>query len=203
MAGNPLHCVLNQYLYKLGGGQSQVTNVQTSAGICPVVDITRNLCHLADGNDIGCNAIRECDDLTGATHGEYRLPGGPSGNVNMPILTVGQQLALATNSPQPISDKALQIVQAAQAAGGAVIPVGYFTPAATTVVNSNAAPAAQVAAASSNAPSQSVVGSGSGSSNAPMASIASFMSGMSTAELTMLVLGIAGVFLLPKLLGGR
>lgn len=92
MAGSPPHCTLTRFV------DLNMPDVKM-IGQCPVQDLSRNLCMLSNGNQIGCNALRECDSLTGATHFEYGLPGGPTGNVNMPVMPEGTPIAPATNAP--------------------------------------------------------------------------------------------------------
>jgi hypothetical protein len=88
MFGNPPHCTQEQFV------NTNMPDVQM-IGACPVQDLSRNMCMLANGNQVGCNTIRECDSLTGARHGEYGLP-SPTGNVDMPIVTPG---SLDNNNP--------------------------------------------------------------------------------------------------------
>lgn len=57
---------------------------------CHVVDLSTNTCALDNGMIAGCNAIQECDPLTGAVHAQYGLPGGP---------VQGQPPSLKTTGP--------------------------------------------------------------------------------------------------------
>lgn len=68
---------------------------------CPVVNLASNACKLGP-NIVGCNAIQECDALTGATHFQYALPtfatsGNP--NPNLAIAPVGTPISNATFAP--------------------------------------------------------------------------------------------------------
>lgn len=53
-------------------GNYTVQNV----GGCPVVNLASNECSIDGVNLTGCNAIQECDPLTGANHYQYGLPSG-------------------------------------------------------------------------------------------------------------------------------
>jgi len=65
---------------------------------CHVVDLSANRCQMNDGTEEGCNAIQECDPLTGAVHFQYALPGGPSNPALPALKTLGVDLATAPST---------------------------------------------------------------------------------------------------------
>ncbi len=169
MAGDPPHCTLTRFV-DLNNPTVQMI------GQCPVQDLSRNMCMLSNGNQIGCNALRECDSLTGATHFEYGLPGGPSGNVDITVAGEGTPIAGPTNSPLPnppgLSQQVTPIYPLLSQPS--YLPASA-QPSASKVVSSNGIPN-QVPGAQSNAPGPVYAGGSpggplqqliSGTSNSP------------------------------------
>ena len=135
----------------LAGLGATATMITTSKGICPVVNLAANACQYQSGGDVGCNALRECDPLTGATHGESPSA-AVSGNVDMSLLTGPQ--SLATNMPLMGNAPGCSIPGVPCSAGGVVTPLWSTSVTGTPPAQSAAAyaPLPLTVIAQSNAP---------------------------------------------------